>query len=183
MFPFGIGTSEILMIFFVTFIVLGPSKIPEIARMFGKGIRYLREITDDVKNSPEFQEIKNEVYQPIKNFNPKKEMEGFINQSLAIDTGHQPSTSLDPHQPSTSLDPHQPSTSLDPHQPESQLPIQSHDTSTSSPKLEDGDEENEEIIPRLSPMDRLLVEAELKEQQQTPQQTPQVPIDSTTKDS
>lgn len=168
MFPFGIGTSEILMIFFVTFIVLGPSKIPEIARMFGKGIRYLRELSDDVKNSPEFQEIKNEVYQPLKNFDPKKEMQGFINQSLAIDPGHQPSTPLDPHQPQAE------SQAQAQAQPQAQAQVQtpsSHDEH----KIENEEDDQEEIIPRLNPMDRILVEAELKKLNPSPE--------STTKDS
>jgi len=97
MLPFGIGTGEILMIFLVTFVVLGPSKIPEIARAIGKGLKAMRELTDEVKNSPEFQEIKNEVYQPIKNFDPKKEINQFINQSMDSNLD-KTSQNLDPHQ-------------------------------------------------------------------------------------
>jgi Sec-independent protein translocase protein TatA len=96
MLPFGIGTGEIFMIFLVTFVVLGPAKIPEIARAIGKGLRTLRELTDEVKNSPEFQEIKNEVYQPIKSFDPKREINQFISQTMdpSLD---KTSENLDPH--------------------------------------------------------------------------------------
>jgi Tat protein translocase TatB subunit len=42
--------GEILVIVLVAYLVLGPKKIPEIARMVGKGINELRRATDDIKN-------------------------------------------------------------------------------------------------------------------------------------
>jgi Tat protein translocase TatB subunit len=42
--------GEILVIVLVAYIVLGPKKIPEIARMIGKGINELRRATDDIRN-------------------------------------------------------------------------------------------------------------------------------------
>jgi hypothetical protein len=125
-----------------------------------------------VKNSPEFQEIKNEVYQPLKNFDPKKEMQGFINQSLAIDSGHQPSTPLDPHQPQAE------SQAQAQAQPQAQAQAQAQVQTPSSHdehKIENEEDDQEEIIPRLNPMDRILVEAELKKLNPSPE--------STTKDS
>ena len=39
---FGIGTTELVIIFLVTLIVLGPKKIPELARGIGRGMAELR---------------------------------------------------------------------------------------------------------------------------------------------
>ena len=44
-----IGGLEILFILAVLVIVLGPSKLPEIARNFGKGMRVLRDATAEIK--------------------------------------------------------------------------------------------------------------------------------------
>lgn len=46
---FGIGTSEILIILLIALLVLGPSKLPEIARALGKGLAEFRKMSTDVK--------------------------------------------------------------------------------------------------------------------------------------
>lgn len=38
----GIGFSEILIIMLITLVVVGPEKIPDVARMLGKGVREVR---------------------------------------------------------------------------------------------------------------------------------------------
>ena len=47
---FGISFTEIIIIFFIAFILFGPKKIPEIARKIGKWLRELRKITDQIKD-------------------------------------------------------------------------------------------------------------------------------------
>lgn len=42
---FGIGTPELLVILLVALIVLGPKRIPEVARALGKGLAELRKAT------------------------------------------------------------------------------------------------------------------------------------------
>lgn len=42
---FGIGTPELLVILVVALIVLGPQRLPEIARALGKGLAELRKAT------------------------------------------------------------------------------------------------------------------------------------------
>ncbi len=42
--------GEILLIVLVAYLVLGPKKIPEIARMIGKGINEVRRATDDIRH-------------------------------------------------------------------------------------------------------------------------------------
>lgn len=45
---FGIGTPELLVILLVALIVLGPQRLPEIARALGKGLAELRKATSGV---------------------------------------------------------------------------------------------------------------------------------------
>lgn len=42
---FGIGTPELLVILVVALIVLGPKRLPEVARTLGKGLAELRKAT------------------------------------------------------------------------------------------------------------------------------------------
>ena len=47
----GIGWIEILVVLLLGFVILGPDKMIESARMLGKGFRQVREATDDITNS------------------------------------------------------------------------------------------------------------------------------------
>lgn len=46
---FGVGTSELLIIFLVALLVIGPSKLPDIARALGKALAEFRRVSSDVK--------------------------------------------------------------------------------------------------------------------------------------
>ena len=46
----GLGLSEILLILLVTLVVIGPEKIPDVARMLGKGLREVRKATDTFRD-------------------------------------------------------------------------------------------------------------------------------------
>lgn len=56
---FGLGFWEIAIILAVALIVLGPSKLPELARGLGKGLREFRKATEDFKST-----IEDEVNRP-----------------------------------------------------------------------------------------------------------------------
>jgi Tat protein translocase TatB subunit len=45
---FGIGLQELLVIMVVALIVLGPKRIPELARALGKGLAEFRRATEDI---------------------------------------------------------------------------------------------------------------------------------------
>ena len=56
---FGIGGPELLLILVLALIVLGPKKLPELARTLGKGLAEFRRATDDLKD--EFRKMENEI--------------------------------------------------------------------------------------------------------------------------
>jgi TatA/E family protein of Tat protein translocase len=56
---FGIGMPELLLILAVALIVLGPKKLPELARALGKGLAEFRRATDDLKD--EFRKMEHQV--------------------------------------------------------------------------------------------------------------------------
>jgi len=56
---FGIGMPELLLILGLALIVLGPKKLPELARALGKGLAEFRRATDELKG--EFRQMEREV--------------------------------------------------------------------------------------------------------------------------
>jgi Tat protein translocase TatB subunit len=60
---FDIGMPEMIMIFIVALLVVGPKKLPEIAKAHGKGLGELKKSFQDVKDSvqEEFKESTSEI--------------------------------------------------------------------------------------------------------------------------
>jgi TatA/E family protein of Tat protein translocase len=60
---FGLGTSEILIILVIAFLLFGPKQLPEVGRQVGKAIRGLKDTADDLRKSvePELNLIQQEV--------------------------------------------------------------------------------------------------------------------------
>jgi TatA/E family protein of Tat protein translocase len=58
---FGLGMQEVLVILIVAVVVIGPKRLPEIARALGKGMREFRRATDEIKHSIN---IDHEPYSP-----------------------------------------------------------------------------------------------------------------------
>jgi TatA/E family protein of Tat protein translocase len=56
---FGIGMPELLLILGLALIVLGPKKLPELAKALGKGMAEFRRATDELKE--EFRQMEREV--------------------------------------------------------------------------------------------------------------------------
>jgi Tat protein translocase TatB subunit len=50
----NIGPSELIVIFLVALIVVGPKRLPEIGRTIGKSLREFRRATDDFKQQLDF---------------------------------------------------------------------------------------------------------------------------------
>jgi Tat protein translocase TatB subunit len=50
---FGLGFWELAVIFLVAFLVLGPKKLPDLAKSIGKGLRDLRKASADLRSTVE----------------------------------------------------------------------------------------------------------------------------------
>ncbi len=50
---FGIGLPELMMILILALVVMGPKKMPTIARALGRGLNEFRHATQEIKNSIE----------------------------------------------------------------------------------------------------------------------------------
>jgi sec-independent protein translocase protein TatB len=48
---FGIGLPELILILIVALLVVGPKKLPELARSLGKALHDVKSMTEDVKQS------------------------------------------------------------------------------------------------------------------------------------
>jgi len=53
---FGIGMPELIIIFLIALIIIGPKKLPDLARALGKGMAEFRKATDDIKTSLDIEE-------------------------------------------------------------------------------------------------------------------------------
>jgi Tat protein translocase TatB subunit len=64
---FNIGTPELLVVLIIAMVVVGPERLPELARWIGRGVRELRKVQDDVKDlvqtgmGDEFRDAANEM--------------------------------------------------------------------------------------------------------------------------
>lgn len=66
---FGIGLPELILIMVIALIVIGPSKLPELARAIGKGMAEFRKATEEIKESldldEDIQEVKKDLADSI----------------------------------------------------------------------------------------------------------------------
>ena len=66
---FGIGLPELIIIMVIALIVIGPSKLPDLARALGKGLAEFKKATQEIKEGleldEEFRNVKNELVDGI----------------------------------------------------------------------------------------------------------------------
>jgi TatA/E family protein of Tat protein translocase len=80
---FGIGLPELIIIMVIALVVLGPSKLPDLARALGKGMAEFRKATQEIKESldidEELKEVKDDLVDSISGINKSLNMEeGYV---------------------------------------------------------------------------------------------------------
>jgi TatA/E family protein of Tat protein translocase len=58
---FGIGMPELIIVLVIALIILGPKKLPSIARALGKGMAEFRKATNEIKENLNLDDIGNEI--------------------------------------------------------------------------------------------------------------------------
>ena len=61
---FGVGIPELVVIFLVALIFLGPKQLPEVAKLLGKALAEFRKATDDI--SAEFNNAKSMLEEEVR---------------------------------------------------------------------------------------------------------------------
>ena len=61
---FDIGTQELIIIFIVALLVVGPKKLPELARTLGKGVRELKSAMQGLKDN--INDVEKDITKDIK---------------------------------------------------------------------------------------------------------------------
>jgi len=81
---FGIGMPEFLLILVVALVVLGPKRLPELARSLGRGLAELKKATGDLKQNVDFGDDLNKVQKDLQEV--KSDLAGVIDTNFLQDT-------------------------------------------------------------------------------------------------
>ena len=73
---FGLGVWEILLVLLVALLVLGPKKLPEVARSLGRGMAEFRRASSDIRNALKVDETPAPKPTPPESDSRKDETEG-----------------------------------------------------------------------------------------------------------
>ncbi len=85
---FGMGMPELLLILVVALVVVGPKKLPDLAKSLGKGMRQFRDATEEIKGEfadndtfKDVMEVKNSFKDTVDSLNPR----GLLDVEPAIE--------------------------------------------------------------------------------------------------
>jgi Tat protein translocase TatB subunit len=77
---FGIGFPELLIILVIALIVIGPSKLPDLARALGKGLAEFRNATQEIKDSLDLNAdigaVKKDLLDSVSGFDESRDNQG-----------------------------------------------------------------------------------------------------------
>lgn len=70
---FGIGMPELIVILVAALIIIGPKRLPDLAKSLGRGLSEFRRAADDVKKTLDVDHIEDVHDHKAKNSNPAGE--------------------------------------------------------------------------------------------------------------
>jgi len=87
---FGIGMPELIIIFVIALIIIGPKKLPDLARALGKGMAEFRKATNEIKSNldmgDELKGIEEELTDSVSGMIHEAEMEEKDDTTVEPDT-------------------------------------------------------------------------------------------------
>ncbi len=76
---FGIGMPELVIILAIALIVIGPSKLPDLAKALGKGMREFKKATQEIKESldldEDFEDVRKGLVDTVSGLNEPLDLE------------------------------------------------------------------------------------------------------------
>ncbi len=76
---FGMGMPELIIILVIALIVIGPKKLPDLAKSLGKGMSEFKKATQEIKGSldmeEEFKEVKEDLVDSVSGLNKPLDLE------------------------------------------------------------------------------------------------------------
>lgn len=76
---FGMGMPELIIILVIALIVIGPKKLPDLAKALGKGMSEFKKATQEIKGSlnmeEEFKEVKEDLIDSVSGLNKPLDLE------------------------------------------------------------------------------------------------------------
>jgi Tat protein translocase TatB subunit len=94
---FGIGFPELLVILVIALIVVGPSKLPDLARSLGRGLAEFKRATTELKETVEQDETVKEIKQEFHSAQQQVSLSKFAGQP-AVNTSSVATAETVPHQ-------------------------------------------------------------------------------------
>lgn len=87
---FGIGMPELIIIFVIALIIIGPKKLPDLARALGKGMAEFRKATNEIKSNLDMEDelkgIEEELADSVSGMIHEAEMEEKDDMTVEPDT-------------------------------------------------------------------------------------------------
>jgi len=87
---FGIGMPELIIIFVIALIIIGPKKLPDLARALGKGMAEFRKATNEIKSNLDMEDelkgIEEELTDSVSGMIHEAEMEEKDDTTVEPDT-------------------------------------------------------------------------------------------------